>query len=200
MEQQINEAGLPMNFSWRAGIGQNGQGMPQQNIPNYQQPVNGFTPFDNGFKPYQSYRIPQGLSPQELATMNKRGDLEFKQSLLAEIDTNVNDICNDLLNDVYKGNLRELIKQRLRNYFVSVVNKYKSSISGDFFELLYNTCLTAYTNQWVMVCGTAGASSISETEYLYVGGRLYLNPFMIYATMAEVYKGCDYNVNEMILG
>lgn len=188
-EQQINEASIiPVNFSWRAGIG--------QNIPSVsaQPQGHGFNPFDTSFHPGHAWD-PKAAGPITHADAQKnKTNVQFAQSFLAEIDTHLTDICEKYKNDTPDVNTYNKAKSEMRQWFMDAYKKYKDHIGKDFMEILYNTCLQAYTTQWVMICGNVGVKDVSSTEYVFSNRGIEVNPFVAYQLMDSVTK--QYSVNE----
>lgn len=186
-EEMIAEASLiPQNFSWRAGIGTNVSGASVQTTGH------GFDPFSTGFKPGHAWDPKQANSEAEM--QRNKTNVQFAQSLLGEIDTNLTDICDKHKNDEPNVNTYNKVKSEMRQWFMDVYKKYKDNIGADFMQILYNTCLQSYVNQWVMICGNAGVKDISSTEYVFSNRGIEVNPFVAYQLMDSVTK--QYSVNE----
>lgn len=186
-EQQINEASIiPANFSWRAGIG--------QNIPsaNPQLMGHGFTPFGSSFHPGHGWDPKSAATPAEM--QKNKTNVQFAQSLLGEIDTNLTGICEKYKDADPDVNTYNKAKSEMRQWFMGAYKKYKEYIGADFMEILYNTCLQSYLNQWVMICGNVGVQDISGTEYVFSNRGIEVNPFVAYQLMDSVTK--QYSVNE----
>ena len=131
-EQQINEASIiPANFAWRAGIG--------QNIPsaNPQSMGHGFDPFSPNFTPGHAWD-PKAAGPitPDAAQKNKT-NVQFAQSLLGEIDTNLTDICAKYKDETPDVNTYNKAKSEMRQWFMSAYKKYKDNIGADFMNILY---------------------------------------------------------------
>ena len=164
-EEMITEASLiPQNFSWRAGIGTNASATSVQ-------PTN-----------------------SEVEMQRNRTNVQFAQSLLAEIDTNLTDICDKHKNDEPNVNTYNKVKSEMRQWFMNAYKKYKDNIGADFMQLLYNTCLQSYVNQWVIICGNVGVKDVSSTEYVFSNRGIEINPFVAYQLMDSVTK--QYGINE----
>ena len=188
-EEMITEASLiPQNFSWRAGIGTNVPGAAAQPTGH------GFDPFSTSFKPGHAWDPKQGgpITPEQ-AQKNKT-NVQFAQSLLGEIDTNLTDICDKHKDDEPNVNTYNKVKSEMRQWFMDAYKKYKENIGADFMQILYNTCLQSYLNQWVMICGNVGVQDISGTEYVFSQRGIEVNPFIAYQLMDSVTK--QYSVNE----
>ena len=188
-EEMITEASLiPQNFSWRAGIGTNIPGAAAQPTGH------GFDPFSASFQPGHSWDPKQGgpITPEQ-AQKNKT-NVQFAQSLLAEIDTNLTDICDKHKNDEPNVNTYNNVKSEMRQWFMNAYKKYKDNIGADFMQILYNTCLQSYVNQWVIICGNVGAKDVSSTEYVFSNRGIEINPFVAYQLMDSVTK--QYGINE----
>lgn len=201
-EEMLNEASvIPVNFSWRAGIGT--QAAPGANVPPADPASTcGFSPFSKSFEPMQSYKMPQGMSPAEYANPGDKykGQMEFNQTLLYEIDANLTDISEQYKFEPMDNKTWAALKQDMRNYLAKTANKYKANISDKFLELLYNTCLQAYTTTWVMKCGEAKVQDVSTPEYIYNfdTNEMTVNPFTIYSLFASAVKGTTQPVYEYI--
>lgn len=186
-EQQINEASIiPANFSWRAGIGQNIPGVSAQ------PQGHGFTPFGPSFHPGHGWDPKSAATPAEM--QKNKTNVQFAQSLLGEIDTNLTDICAKYKDETPDVNTYNKAKSEMRQWFMDAYKKYKEYIGADFMEILYNTCLQSYLNQWVMICGNVGVQDISGTEYVFSNRGIEVNPFVAYQLMDSVTK--QYSVNE----
>lgn len=186
-DKLITEASIiPMNFNWRAGVGTN---VPGTGV---QQSGHGFDPFDVGFKPGHSWD-PKSASSESEMQRNKT-NVQFVQSLIYEIDTNLTEICDKHKNDEPNVNTYNKVKSEMRQWFMNIYKKYKNNIGGDFMQILYNTCLQSYLNQWVMICGNLGINDISGTEYVFSNKGIEINPFVAYQLLDSVTK--QYGINE----
>jgi len=186
-EEMITEASLiPQNFSWRAGIGTNVSGAAAQPTGH------GFDPFSKDFTPRHGWDPKPTTDPAQM--QKNKTNVQFAQSLLGEIDTNLTDICDKHKNDEPNVNTYNKVKSEMRQWFMDAYKKYKDNIGADFMQILYNTCLQSYLNQWVMICGNVGVQDISGTEYVFSQRGIEVNPFIAYQLMDSVTK--QYSVNE----
>ena len=186
-DKLITEASIiPANFSWRAGIGTNVPGTSVQTAGH------GFDPFSTEFKPGHGWDPKPASSETEM--QRNKTNVQFAQSLLGEIDTNLTDICNKHKNDEPNVNTYNKVKSEMRQWFMNTYKKYKNNIGSDFMQILYNTCLQSYLNQWVIICGNSGIYDISNTEYVFSDRGIEINPFVAYQLLDSVTK--QYGINE----
>ena len=183
-EEMIIEASLrPQNFSWRAGIGTNTGAQPIGH---------GFDPFSTSFNPGHGWDPKPTTDPAQM--QKNKTNVQFAQSLLGEIDTNLTDICDKHKNDDPNVNTYNKVKSEMRQWFMDIYKKYKDNIGADFMQILYNTCLQSYVNQWTIICGNLGVKDISSTEYVFSNRGIEVNPFIAYQLMDSITK--QYGINE----
>lgn len=162
MNNFLDEGIIPMNLSWRAGIG--------KDIPNPQSHIS---------NPYQSEELYDGGI--KLTRVNEPikwpyADVDLSESLIPEIDTQVSDILEKYNNSLLDGRTLLNIKEELKKTCLNIKSKYRVYMTEKFYNKLYDQCNRAYTQSFITL--KEGINAL--TEFVEIDGKIYGNPLLIY--------------------
>ena len=164
MTEFIDEGIIPMNMSWRAGIGTNIQN-PQQHTSNFmQQQQNDL--YDDGIK----------LTRVNEPIRYPYGNVDLTEQLIPEIDTQVSDILKKYNGKELDGRTLLNIKEELKRTCLNIKSKYRMYLNEGFYNRLYNQCKMAYEQNFITLKEDINAL----TEFVNINGELYGNPLLIY--------------------
>lgn len=163
MSEFIDEGIIPMNMSWRAGIGKDIQN-PQQHASNFTQQQNDL--YDGGIK----------LTRVNEPIRYPYGNVDLTEQLIPEIDTQVTDVLKKYNNKELDGRTLLNIKEELKRTCLNIKSKYRMYLNEGFYNRLYNQCKMAYEQNFITLKEDINAL----TEFVNINGELYGNPLLIY--------------------
>lgn len=163
MVEFIDEGIIPMNMSWRAGIGKDIQNL-QQHTSNFTQQQNDL--YDGGIK----------LTRVNEPIRYPYGNVDLTEQLIPEIDTQVSDILKKYNGKELDGRTLLNIKEELKRTCLNIKSKYRMYLNEGFYNRLYNQCKMAYEQNFITLKEDINAL----TEFVNINGELYGNPLLIY--------------------
>ena len=160
----INEGIVPMNMSWRSGIG--------REINNNNKNI------CNTNKDHQFIDTGIFLSNAENSknTTYFKPDSSFVEDLINEIDTQSTTILEKYNFNQLNARVLFNIKNDLKNICLNIKNKYNKYLNNLFYQRLYNQCQIAYNENFKNLKEDVNPT----TEFIQIDGILYGNPFLIY--------------------
>lgn len=164
MIELLEEGIIPMNLSWRAGIGKNIPN-PQSHVSNPYQISQPEEFYDGGIK----------LTRVNEPIKYPYGDIDITGTLIPEIDTQVTDVIEKYNGQELNGKTMLLIKEELKKTCLNIKSKYRMYLNQNFYDTLYNQCNIAYNDFSKL---QEGINSL--TEFIDINGKIYGNPLLIY--------------------
>ena len=192
-EDYIDEGIVPMNMSWRAGIGKNVdiqqtfQSMPtnransHDSIKPYNQSVNSPWNGDDSLLPGNEELYDGGirLTYSKDNTNNvPLGEVppSFYQDLMYEIDSQVSEVEDSFNGKELNGGTSLEYRTKLKDTCRKIKAKYGKYFNQKFYGNLYDTCMRSYNSQFSSL-----RNGVNPTvEFVDANKKIYANPLLIY--------------------
>ena len=158
MNEMIDEAVIPYNFNWRAGIGKDASQQVNFNNKN--------DLYDGGIK----------LTRANEPIKYPYGQVDLTDQLLFQIDSETTDVLERHSGETLDTRLCMNIKNELKNVCSNIRSKYRYYLNEGFYNALYNACNNQYNNEFINLKEDMNAM----TEFVQVNGKIYGNPLLIY--------------------
>lgn len=192
-EELIEEGIIPMDMTWRAGIGKDvdmkqafnpmkGMGATcHDKVQPYNQSVNSPWNQDDPLLPGAEDLYDGGIKltySKDNSNNVSLGEVppSFYQDLMYEIDTQISDIEDSFNGKELDANTILDYRTKLKNACRGIKARYGKYLNQKFYDDLYNTCMQSYNNQF----GTLRPGVNPTVEFVDANKKIYANPLLVY--------------------